>query len=119
MDLFNNSTGNGIKNIKNPIVKIVVLAVVVFFGCGFYNIFLNKIIEERNNIENALKKYSMEGSNECPIPIGDNMIMENVSYLEKKTIRYDYQLINGRKDEFDLPILKKNLNPYRNFAKSL
>jgi hypothetical protein len=100
---------NKIKKLIKKMWKILLAVLLIFIGSGYYNVYLSKYLEEKN-IGNALKKYAIDLNTECPYPIGENMIMEKVFYIEKKAIRYEFRLINGNKDEFDLEKLKENLS---------
>ena len=96
-------------NIKNPIIQIIILAIIVFFGYGFFDIFLSKYLNERN-IANALKKYADEGNSYCPIKVGgrDDLIVEKIYYKNKKTVVSEYRIMNYSRNDFDSEAMKNN-----------
>jgi hypothetical protein len=96
-------------NIKRQIIQILFLAIFVFLGFGFYNIYLEKFLVKKN-LSYILEKYATDGNKECPINIGHEMIMEEVSFIKQKTIRYKFSLVNYGKDLLDLKELKKKLS---------
>ena len=55
-------------NIKLHIRQILLLLIVVFFGFGFYKIYISKYLER--NLSITLKRFAENMNNECPIAIG-------------------------------------------------
>ncbi|GHT77040.1 hypothetical protein FACS1894130_00150 [Spirochaetia bacterium] len=80
-------------NIKRRVFQVLWLSVMVFFFFGFYDSFLSKY-RVKKNLNYILETYATDGSKECPIAIGKEMIMEKVSFIAEKTIRYEFRLLN-------------------------
>jgi len=97
-------------DIKQLARRILVLAVVVFLGFGFYNIFVSRFLARRN-LGITLEQYAKNMNNECPIAIGNgnDLVIEKVSFIKEKTIVYEYRIINYTKDNYDLQKLKENV----------
>jgi len=96
--------------IKRLVRQILVLTIIVFFGFGFYNIFVSKFLAKRN-LGITLERYAENMNNECPIAIGDgnNLVIEKVSFIKERTIIYEYRILNYSKDDYDLQELKNNV----------
>jgi hypothetical protein len=95
-------------NTKQRVLQILLLALFIFFQFGFFASYLSRC-QVKKNLNYILETFAKDMNSECPIPIGNDLIIEKVSFVEK-TIIYEYWLPNHNKDSLDLQSLKKNLS---------
>jgi hypothetical protein len=96
--------------IKRRVLQILLVAIFVFFQFGFYNFYISKYFIKKN-LNNILEKYAADGNKECPIAIGDEFVIEKVSFIiEKRTIVYEYHIPKYSMDSLDLKPFKEFLS---------
>jgi hypothetical protein len=87
---------------------MLILFLIAFFGFGFFNVYLSKFLANRN-IKITLEQYAKNMNGECPHTIRDKLLLEKVYFIKRKTIVYEFKLLNYSKYDFDLQQLKENL----------
>jgi hypothetical protein len=96
-------------NTQRKIFHIVLLAAFIFFGCGFFGVFLSKY-RTTKNLTYILETYADDMNGECPIPIGNDFVIEKVYFTREKTIVYEYHIPKYSKDVLDLQKLKDTMS---------
>jgi hypothetical protein len=90
---------------RRKIFKIVLLVAFVFFGCGFFGVFLSKY-RVTINLTSILETYADNMNKECPIPIGNDFVIEKVYFAGEKTIVYEYHMPKYSINNLDLQKFK-------------
>ncbi|GHT77046.1 hypothetical protein FACS1894130_00170 [Spirochaetia bacterium] len=79
----------------------------VFFEGGFYNSYISKYLV-KINLNNILETYATDGNKDCPVAVGNDLVIEKISFVETKTIRYEFHVPKYSKDSL-------YLQPYKEF----
>jgi len=97
--------------ISDSKIKIfpILIMLIFFLGFGFYNIFVSKI-EAEKNFQITLSTFANNMDKECPIDIlnRNEVVIEKIYFLKKRTIVYEYRIMKHNKNDYDLQQLKEN-----------
>jgi hypothetical protein len=94
-------------NLKQNILKLALAVMLVFFVV--YWIFQSRVQKEKDLIY-ILESYASFMDGKCPIDIGDKneVIIQKVYFIGKRTIVYEYHLLPYSKNSLNIKALKEN-----------
>lgn len=88
-------------NLKTTLGYAVGFIIVIFIVLSFFSPSINEQIEEK----------AKEINNSCPMVVNQHTVLKSVAALPNKTIRYNYTLVNMKKNEVKIDTVKKYIFP--------